>query len=191
MSTYIYHQIYCDTENDWMYLDRGDGCIVSLSETAEIIQSLCNFIKSVSQSEIDSYNQKLNDERSREYAETREHHSVRNTLLRNLEEGKSRQYKLKAFGNLEITPGYVYLARVCGYSKIGATRNLENRKRLFRKDFKNDFELVHAISTNDIFWCEYLFLKEYHSKNVRGEYFDLSPQDIEGICKHSYLEVRR
>lgn len=94
--------------------------------------------------------------------------------------------KRKAVSNApEYIIGYIYLLRAdlpnrpC---KIGKSKNLPDRLRIFNVKLPFDFELLHIIPCDDHHVAETLLHKRYESKRGNGEWFDLNETDITEIC---------
>ena len=79
-------------------------------------------------------------------------------------------------------PGFIYLLRSSsGYWKIGLTSAPENRRKTF--DVKLPFEIAyeHLIPTNEMKKAETWLHRKFANKRVNGEWFNLSPEDVEWI----------
>lgn len=75
--------------------------------------------------------------------------------------------------------GIVYFARNDeGLTKIGWTQNFKKRKEALKLQEKINLELVHYISTYDCPTLEKTLHNVFKHKRVRGEWFDLSEEDI-------------
>lgn len=86
----------------------------------------------------------------------------------------------------QSTIGYVYLIKANlpgGYSsyKIGHSRDIENRLKIFNVKLPFEFDLIHLIETADMRELERMFHRQFQSKRVNGEWFDLSADDVEWI----------
>lgn len=107
-------------------------------------------------------------------------------LLRRYQEGiYYYRTKLPGMPFFDLTPylasypGEVYILQGDKYFKIGKSRDLEKRLRLFNLTLPFKVELIHRIYTNDCSYLESYFHKLFASKRVNGEWFLLEPEDIE------------
>lgn len=80
--------------------------------------------------------------------------------------------------------GVVYLLRSGGYYKIGKTKNLPARIDTLAVGVRVpfDIQLVHSFKSNDYSSAEAGLHRTFESKRTEGEWFTLSPEDIEFIC---------
>lgn len=78
--------------------------------------------------------------------------------------------------------GFVYLVESAGYHKIGISKNVANRMAGMVTNSPLPFTLVHTITTDDMAWAESQLHQRYAAQRVRGEWFDLCPDDIAYIC---------
>jgi hypothetical protein len=81
------------------------------------------------------------------------------------------------------TDGYVYLLEaVGGFYKIGKTVNPKSRKRTFGVKLPMAVEFKHLIHTDNMHKLEKDLHRLFAAKRLRGEFFDLTPADVEFIC---------
>lgn len=84
-----------------------------------------------------------------------------------------------------LTPGdLIYVLQdveVTGYCKIGMTRKALKRMRTFGIQLPFCTELVHFAYVQNAFLSEAELHRMFASKRVRGEWFDLSAEDINAI----------
>ena len=82
----------------------------------------------------------------------------------------------------EPKPGYIYLvASSNGTYNIGRTAAPDKRMQLFRVKLPFDVELECVIKTSDMLGLERELHKRFADKRVNGEWFALSPEDVEYI----------
>jgi hypothetical protein len=86
--------------------------------------------------------------------------------------------------------GYVYFIqeKLFNHVKIGRTRNLERRFRLFITNLPFDIELVQFIKTYNYEKIELKLHEFYNAKRVKGEWFKLTDHDIESIRGKKYTD---
>jgi hypothetical protein len=81
-----------------------------------------------------------------------------------------------------LDPGYVYLLQSpTKYRKIGKTKNPNNRLKTFSVKLPFEVEYEALIQTNNMSQLEVDLHNLFASKRVNGEWFDLSPEDVEYI----------
>lgn len=77
--------------------------------------------------------------------------------------------------------GYVYLfASAFGY-KIGRTRNIPSRTRVFNVKLPFDVRLLHVIETCDSVTLEKTIHDHFAAKRLNGEWFALSKDDVDSF----------
>jgi len=81
--------------------------------------------------------------------------------------------------SLHPTSGYVYVIRSSYGFKIGKTVNLKERTRLFEVKLPFKISVEHYAWFEDYTAAERDFHRRFHDKRLEGEWFDLSPSDIE------------
>lgn len=80
------------------------------------------------------------------------------------------------------TAGWVYLLHsVDGLYKIGRTIDPNNRLRTFSVKLPFDVKYDHLIKCNDMYALETRLHHKYADKRIKGEWFNLSPEDVEYI----------
>lgn len=78
--------------------------------------------------------------------------------------------------------GFVYLLKAStGQYKIGKTVKVEKRKRWIDIHVPFELELIHAIPCKNRHKAETTIKKRYRSQVIKGEWFLLSPEDVEAI----------
>lgn len=90
-----------------------------------------------------------------------------------------RQKEAHMAKRMERQAGFVYLLRsASGYYKIGRTKNPDNRIMTFSVQLPFEVEFEHLIKTGDMRQLESALQAQFAEKRVRGEWFDLAPEDI-------------
>lgn len=78
--------------------------------------------------------------------------------------------------------GFVYLIQSpTGAYKIGRTTNPEDRMKTFEVKLPFEVEYVCVIKTKDMFGLESQLHSQFADKRVNGEWFSLSPEDVDYI----------
>lgn len=78
--------------------------------------------------------------------------------------------------------GYVYLVQSpTGAYKIGRTMNPQNRLKTFHVKLPFEVDFVALIPTEDSWKLESELHGKFYKKRIRGEWFNLSPEDVEYI----------
>jgi hypothetical protein len=90
-----------------------------------------------------------------------------------------------------IKAGYVYmgllkLGREKRY-KIGKAVLVERRTDQISIQLPHDLELVHSISTDDAYGIEGYWHRRFADKNTNGEWFSLSPQDVQAFKRRKFM----
>jgi len=80
--------------------------------------------------------------------------------------------------------GWVYILQLDGKAcKIGRTTKLDDRIRNLGTKLPYEPELIHTIETNDIHWAERHLHRFFQNKRIRGEWFNLTEEDIAMLKK--------
>lgn len=78
--------------------------------------------------------------------------------------------------------GFVYLIQSpTGYYKIGRTTNPKDRMKTFSVKLPFEVEYVCVIQTDNMYGLEQILHNRFADKRVNGEWFNLSPDDVEHI----------
>jgi hypothetical protein len=85
--------------------------------------------------------------------------------------------------------GEVYFIKCGNLYKIGATTTLYTRLHSLQVANPGKCKLIHSIKTNDMYLTERLFKDMFTRVNTRGEWFDLSPKDIDYIKSGTYTDA--
>lgn len=79
-------------------------------------------------------------------------------------------------------PGFIYLVQsVSGHYKIGLTANPEHRGKTFGVQLPFEVEFICLIKTDNMQRLETELHERFADKRVNGEWFDLTPEDVEYI----------
>lgn len=93
-----------------------------------------------------------------------------------------------AIGLPKIRPGYIYLIKAGdGYYKIGRSKNVEVRMREIGLQLPFPFEVLHVISTKDMYRGEDDLHNRYAHCHLNGEWFALTEEDVQAICSITEL----
>jgi len=89
------------------------------------------------------------------------------------------EYKRKQRGK---KPGYVYLAySETDHYKIGKSIGPEDRIAVFDTQMPIEVSMLHSFEADDMSTAEAMLHRQFDDKQVKGEWFDLDPVDIEFI----------
>jgi hypothetical protein len=78
--------------------------------------------------------------------------------------------------------GHVYLIMSeNGFYKIGRTKNINSRFKMFKTIFPMKWEFVHSFESNDYVNAESKLHNMFYEKRKMGEWFELSPKDVSYI----------
>lgn len=94
---------------------------------------------------------------------------------------KPRDYRDRLISNNKHNGIVYFLKSDANLTKIGWTTNLKQRKEALERTEKTKTELVHFISTFDCITLEKTLHILFSHKRVKGEWFDLSDEDIQMI----------
>lgn len=110
-----------------------------------------------------------------------------------LEEIRSFVEKLKCVPGIDTSnAGYVYLIKdvsMTGHYKIGKTRNPHDRLSTFGVKLPFEIETVCLIRCDRYHELESNLHRQFADKRVNGEWFNLSPEDVEYIKGLAYQET--
>ncbi len=145
------------------------------------LESIKNLIKEAE----DKARQEVERERLRKIELERQR---RLDLERQQKEEEQRQILLSFMSGKK--PGFIYLIRgENGFWKIGYAANPYNRQKTFNVKLPFDVTFEHLIPTNDMTKAEQQLHAQFAFKRVRGEWFDLSEEDIAWIKSLRKLDV--
>ena len=84
--------------------------------------------------------------------------------------------------------GYVYLMYDGELWKIGKALNIESRKKQLERQVGKKLELLHSIKSDDYSRAEAEMHFRYKHCRIRGEWFNLSPQELKAIHEIKTLQ---
>ena len=84
--------------------------------------------------------------------------------------------------------GFVYLMFDGELWKIGKALNIASRKKQLERQVGKQLELLHSIKSDDYSRAEAEMHFRYKDCRIRGEWFDLKPQELEAIYTIKTLE---
>jgi hypothetical protein len=83
--------------------------------------------------------------------------------------------------------GYVYLARMSKYYKIGHTGSVGRRQYELAIQLPQKLTLVHSITTDDPAGIEAYWHKRFELQRANGEWFELSAQDVRAFKRRTFM----
>lgn len=90
----------------------------------------------------------------------------------------------------EFVPGFVYLVRNhLGHIKIGKAKNPRSRFSNLQTASSSQLELLHVIETNAMAQAESSLHAKFEKRRVRGEWFDLTPKQIEELLQRKTIRI--
>jgi len=87
----------------------------------------------------------------------------------------------------DIKFGYVYLMKSGRFYKIGSSRNVERRDYELGIKLPEDLKTLHKIRTDDSIGIENYWHNRFKDKRKRGEWFDLSNEDISAFRRRKFM----
>jgi hypothetical protein len=87
----------------------------------------------------------------------------------------------------ETQLGFVYLARMGKYYKIGHTGSVGRRQYEIALQLPEKLTLVHSISTDDPAGIEAYWHKRFEQKRANGEWFELAAQDVRAFKRRTFM----
>ena len=87
----------------------------------------------------------------------------------------------------EAQEGYVYLMQFGSEYKIGTSNNVERRFRELRTQMPYEGRIIHTIATGDPEGIEAYWHQYYSGKRLKGEWFQLSSNDIRYFKKRKLM----
>ena len=154
---------YYNKEADCIIPKDQGGFILTKKEFKDILDGVKKFYDKVNEDEINKYNKLREDQKGGNIS------SKLNNTVNIISKDEIKKY------------GLIYFLFGNGYTKIGKTVNLKNRKNFF--DIKLPFkcEIIHVIKSNHYSKCELFFHSIFSEKRSNGEWFDLNEDDINWI----------
>ncbi len=84
--------------------------------------------------------------------------------------------------------GYIYLLKSeTGYYKIGYTKDMHTRMKAFGVHLPFKVELLHTITTDDMYTTEQALHQHFAHCRANGEWFALTDDEVAWITSHSSL----
>jgi T5orf172 domain len=85
-------------------------------------------------------------------------------------------------------PGYVYIIQehMNGWFKIGSSTTIDKRLNVFNVKLPFDYHLVYLIKSGDVQSTEKAFHDHFASKQLQGEWYDFSSEDVAWIKSAAY-----
>lgn len=77
--------------------------------------------------------------------------------------------------------GFIYILKSLEIYKIGRAKHLDSRIKAYKTENPHGIELLHQKEVDDYISVESNLLMKFKEKQVRGEWFKLSIEDIEWI----------
>lgn len=155
-----------DYEHDDIYPLARNGEIISFKDFIELQTAALNFYATHTEIEIQDYNvsarQRWEDERQN----------------RDVPQGYAINRQ-----------GYIYLiGSDQGVYKIGKAKDVSNRYKLIGINLPFPTELLHTIAVSDMTYAERALHQRYAKERQHGEWFTLSPEQLEEIKALHELE---
>ena len=85
--------------------------------------------------------------------------------------------------------GYVYLISGGGFYKIGWAKVTPKRHKEITAKLPFDTEVLHTIKSDNARALESLWHRHFKGQRVRGEWFDLTNEDVAAFCAQSEMTV--
>ncbi|GAE35602.1 GIY-YIG nuclease family protein [Halalkalibacter akibai] len=117
------------------------------------------------------------------------HYNPYNNDEKNIEEWHDLGLVRHRYDSQNLDSGFVYFVRESGNNrvKIGKAKNPEQRiKSDFGTIMPYEFSVEHLIQTRNYHKTENLFHRYFDQKRYKGEWFDLSEEEIEWVKKSNY-----
>lgn len=86
------------------------------------------------------------------------------------------------------SPGYIYLVQAGGRYKIGKATDVTKRIKSLQTGSAEEIRLIHTIPTQRVELAEKQLHTRFKAKRERGEWFDLSAEDVAWLCELTVLE---
>lgn len=86
------------------------------------------------------------------------------------------------------SPGFTYLVQAGGRYKIGKATDVAKRIKSLQTGSAEEIRLVHTIPTQRVELAEKQLHARFKGKRERGEWFDLSADDVTWLCSLTVFE---
>lgn len=143
-----------DERTDGFMALKGDGSIYTKKELQVIINRFVRFYNNTDDKYINEYNIKNKIKIEKE---------LNAPIIKEPQNKKGVVYFLKADN---------------GLTKIGETKDIKNRIKAINHGLLNETKLLFYIASEDVCTLEEKLHKRFSKKRVKGEWFDLSDNDI-------------
>lgn len=159
-----------DKDQDIFIVFSQSGFTPTHEELREIIQELCKTYDVLSEEEIDQHNKEV--------------------YLRcfgdDINSSPKAKSKPKPTKTRNPAKGFLYLIRYADSNqfKIGLSANPSKRLEQLQTSTPNILHLVHTIKVDDMVGSELFFHLKYQSKRIRGEWFELSEDEVKEFCNY-------
>jgi Meiotically up-regulated gene 113 len=109
------------------------------------------------------------------------------TICRSIVDEDNEKPREEAESGTEPPIGYVYLAKMGKYYKIGHTGSVGRRQYEIALQLPEKLTLVHSITTDDPSGIEVYWHKRFEPKRANGEWFELSAQDVRAFKRRTFM----
>lgn len=109
------------------------------------------------------------------------------TICRSIAVESKKEASQTAKPDTETELGFVYLARMGKYYKIGHTNSLGRREYELAIQLPEKLTLIHSIRTDDPAGIEAYWHKRFERQRANGEWFQLSAQDVRAFKRRTFM----
>lgn len=101
---------------------------------------------------------------------------------------RENEFAIRSQHPLPSPAGYVYLLKnTDGVYKIGTSRHPRNRLKTFKTELPFDVQFEHVMPSPDAKSAESIMHVRFQKARIRGEWFQLSPEQVEEIKRIKWL----